>query len=411
MPCFIASLALSFAIGTALPTRAYADVVDLVEGWSSLQFRVMNVTDTPSVNDVITSGSVVINKTSVGNSESLVNFETDGYINASQGGAISLAGTVNQNNGATSLTGAYTDTRHGVDIDTSGGFSTEYTFNELFRTKNMSLSGISQGTYMDIYIRFGETMMKAGDTFKLILPNQFMWEYSDDGQRWSTYTSSFANVHVWGSNSTANGGYELTKDSFGYYHVEGNTSLLHIVFRASNVTGLSSERLNKPYTRFSFYNPLKVLFTLRDQQIDDLQTQTIYNTTQINNKITQQTQQQTSELKDTTGSDSVISGTDGVTQQIQSKLGFIAETATITSNLYDAILYEGTGYVPFPEIAWQGQTIIAAQNVPILGYIPSIEDDIKTFNTIVLFLAWLHGMHSLYARIFLGQVEVISEDD
>lgn len=127
----------------------------------------------------------------------------------------------------------------------------------------------------------------------------------------------------------------------------------------------------------------------------------------VESNNTSETNKQTAELKDTTGSSTTVTNAQGVfNNTIKSKLGFVSQTADITTGLFDALTYEGEGTVPFPALKWQGQTIIAAQDVPILGYIPDIEDDVKTGVTLVLFLAWLHGIHSLYARMFLGETMV-----
>lgn len=132
----------------------------------------------------------------------------------------------------------------------------------------------------------------------------------------------------------------------------------------------------------------------------------------LSNEMQSYTQQQTEELKDTTGADTVLSDITGQGSVMAQKLGFVYQTGAIARNLYEAMQYEGEGTVTFPALAWEGQTIIAETDVPITGWLPSsIEDRVRDGVTLVFFLAWLHGMHSLYARIFLGQIETESGDD
>ena len=121
---------------------------------------------------------------------------------------------------------------------------------------------------------------------------------------------------------------------------------------------------------------------------------------------------QTETFMDTTGSDTVLGNPNGVQQQINDKLGFVSQTASYVTNVYDSVINaEPTGTIQFPGLTWDGHTIIEQQSVPLLGWIEPIEGQVRLAITAMLVLAWLHGVRLIYGRIFLGETDVVTDGE
>lgn len=142
--------------------------------------------------------------------------------------------------------------------------------------------------------------------------------------------------------------------------------------------------------------------------------QTITNTTQQQTyDIGQQTQNQTNQLKDTTGSDTVASGALSSTQQWVENLGFVSQTASFLSDTYSAVAgVEPSNSIHFPGIQFQSFTLVPEQDVPLTGWLPAeIENQVKTFLTVVFALIWFNGLKNLFEKIFENKQEVeVSEE-
>lgn len=137
------------------------------------------------------------------------------------------------------------------------------------------------------------------------------------------------------------------------------------------------------------------------------------NTNAINQNIQQQTQLQTNQLKDTTGSDSIANDAlDGNKQWIEN-LGFVSQTAGYVTQTYDAIAGTNPSQtLHFPGIKVMGYVIAEEQDVPLLGWLPSdIENAVKRFCTVVFFLVWLNGMKNMFEKIFENKQEVEVSDE
>lgn len=117
---------------------------------------------------------------------------------------------------------------------------------------------------------------------------------------------------------------------------------------------------------------------------------------------------QTDTFMDTTGSDTVGGDALSQGQQIVQGVDFIQQTGqlvTATFNVFNTASAE-TG-LRFPGLTIMGHTIIQPQDVSFTGYLGTeLENRIRDAVTLVLFLAWLMGLRSLYHRMFLGEVEV-----
>lgn len=125
-------------------------------------------------------------------------------------------------------------------------------------------------------------------------------------------------------------------------------------------------------------------------------------------------QNQTNELKSTDGSSGIVSGMQGQGQQIANNLNFVQQTASFVTGTFDAIAGESASQgITFPGLTIMGHQIIASQDVPFLGYLgEDLENTIRTFFTMVIFLAWVMGLRGFYRKIFLGEtdVEVVNEE-
>lgn len=161
-------------------------------------------------------------------------------------------------------------------------------------------------------------------------------------------------------------------------------------------------------TSFAFVgiDGLKLYYVQRSQSvIDNLNGDS---GTPISSTIEQETQQQTQELLDTSGSDTVLSSQmgDGVNGFI-ARLGFIAQIPQMVKDLYDVILNtERNTYVHFPGVVVQGIELIPEQDVNVfqrgLGS-SEIAVNLRYFNTIILFIAWFNGMKRLLEHQLLGE--------
>lgn len=122
---------------------------------------------------------------------------------------------------------------------------------------------------------------------------------------------------------------------------------------------------------------------------------------------------QTDELKSTDGSSGVMSDISGQGASISQNLNFVQQTGQFVTGAFDAVTNaDASQGLTFPGLTIMGHEIIPPQEVAFLGYLGAdLEQTIKNGVTLVLFLAWLMGLRSIYHKIFLGEqeVEVIEE--
>lgn len=122
-------------------------------------------------------------------------------------------------------------------------------------------------------------------------------------------------------------------------------------------------------------------------------------------------QDQTNELTDTSGSGSVVDDVLSQGTDIVEGVDFVGQTSSFISQSVGVFAdAEPSGTVRFPGISLMGFTI-PAQDVSVLeGLDPDILELIRTGTTLVLFLAWVNGLISMYHKIFLG-VEVVESEE
>lgn len=337
-----------------------------------------------------------------------VNFEQAGSQNfflypnwndATRGGEYDSTGTIN---GTVTVneTGQVTITDNSTEVYTEQGIEGYY-------SGKLAANGetASNNTVM-FQIMFGTNIMTNGDQFRVVWPSQSTLQIMGENGVWASCSTRNMKVFRYYSNHY----YELP-NSGGVYTTDGTCNGLLFVFNSSGRTKAATEThyfrlLCRPY----------ILLDASSRQITNLTNQTITNTTNVTNTVTQQTQQQTTALKDTTGSDGIVSSAVNSTQSsLVQKLGFVAQIPTIMSEIYQAVTHEGGGTVHFPGVSWEGQTIWPAADVPIVGWMPdSVQNPIRLFNTIVLFLAWMRGVHLIYLRIVRpidAVIEAVGDED
>lgn len=122
---------------------------------------------------------------------------------------------------------------------------------------------------------------------------------------------------------------------------------------------------------------------------------------------------QTQQMMDTTGSDTVSGDAITQGQQLVQGMNFITQTGSFVSGVVDTFANtEPSTGLQFPGLTIMGHTILQPQMVNFLGYLGTdIENTIKTGITIVFFLAWVNGLRGLYHKIFLGEKEVEIVDE
>lgn len=127
-------------------------------------------------------------------------------------------------------------------------------------------------------------------------------------------------------------------------------------------------------------------------------------------KVTQVTNQdvinQTESLKDTTGADNSFS--DVVTSNSQSdfdtRLGAVSQVVDISGQLFTAVLdgSEGDG-IPFSgysvTLPVGGTLSVPSSSIDVWSFFPDAETPVRTALTLMLVIAWVHGVYRWYESI------------
>lgn len=160
-----------------------------------------------------------------------------------------------------------------------------------------------------------------------------------------------------------------------------------------------------PPTNKYYYGTLALYVDLPDTGLHTL----IDNQTE---ELGEQTQRQTEELKNTSGSGGVIDGVMGNAQQIVQGADFVQQSASFVSAAFATFATaEPSDTLRFPGLSVMG-FVVPASDVPLGGY---LSDDVmelmRSALTMFVFLAWVNGLVGMYHKIFLGEqvVEVAEE--
>lgn len=126
-------------------------------------------------------------------------------------------------------------------------------------------------------------------------------------------------------------------------------------------------------------------------------------TNSINQTTTTQTQQQTTALKDTTGSDGILSVPKNVGDSIYEQVTFTNQIAGITEQLATTVASADASEGGFTLPSWdfQGQQIWPEMTVSPWNDIPiDIKSKVRLFNTMVFAILWIRSLWNWIASIF-----------
>lgn len=127
------------------------------------------------------------------------------------------------------------------------------------------------------------------------------------------------------------------------------------------------------------------------------------NTNAINSNITQQTQNQTNQLKDTTGSDGILSVPKNVGNSIYEQVTFTNQIAGISQQLATKVASADAseGGITLPSWEFQGQQIWPQMVVSPWTDIPvDIKSKVRLFNTMIFAILWIRSLWNWIASIF-----------
>lgn len=241
------------------------------------------------------------------------------------------------------------------------------------------------GYEFDVQYTTSASFLNAGEKLFVYFPTNpsIVAKYAGYAYTYKSVTLNNIRVYV----HTPNTEYLLTKDSEGTYtipSVDGTITGFKIRFGLSGNTDTQYLYLyiNRPHVI-----------------IVDRSTSAI-------------TQNQTNQLKDTTGSGGIASGVTEDAYELVDSLGFVSQTASFVTGAYDAVANStADATLPFPGLTIMGHTIISPANVAFVVLPDSIMTPIRTAVTMVIAIAWVNGLIGIYHKIFLGEHEVTVVDE
>lgn len=229
---------------------------------------------------------------------------------------------------------------------------------------------------------FGD--FKAGQRFQLIQQRQLFGTSEDNnGYNFAYLNTPIDNYRLYCQTTNSSNFVRCQTDSDGYYVLPSNAINVIVTFRIVNDNNFKR----------NIILPSPDLIMMDKDETDAIR-------------------QQTSQIMSTFGSGGIVDSALNTSQQVTNRLGFVSQSAEMVTGIYDAVMnVSPSTSVTFPGVQFQSYVIIPPTDVPLLGYLPDIEQPIKLMITGLLVLAWLGGIKKIYGRIFLGEVDVISEDD
>lgn len=119
--------------------------------------------------------------------------------------------------------------------------------------------------------------------------------------------------------------------------------------------------------------------------------------------------QQTTEVMDTSGSESVMDSVlSGGESALNDRLGFVGQALSIPTAFFNGITAEEDSVVHFPGISVLGFEV-PATDIDIWSALPNLKTPCKTICTFVFIVAWFRGIQALYGRIVHGDKVVTVE--
>lgn len=270
----------------------------------------------------------------------------------------------------------------------------EAALGQVSSNRYLSTSGLTSTTVAYVLIPVQGGNLENGKYFRLNATN-----FSPRFQCYpTTGTSGMVNVNTpttnlryWGLSGAS--WYQLSLDGNGLF--KATRSYTYI---AMSWTSPSMAQLNG-YDHITWYSA--DTFGLSVEVADD------------EPELQQYIQNQTDELKSTDGSSGVMSDISGQGQQIAQNVNFVQQTGQFVNGVFSAFSdADASQGLTFPGLVIMGHEILPQQEVSFLGYLGNdLENTIKSAVTMVLFLAWIMGLRSMYHRIFLGEQEVEVVDE
>lgn len=209
-----------------------------------------------------------------------------------------------------------------------------------------------------------------------------------------------SNFHYYVSKSGNSNKTEIFPDSHGTFTAPFDVQYVFIVSNV-NLSVISSAKFWYVYHDFSI---------MIERPEDQNEVAAINDQTDT---LTENTHEQTDTLMDTTGSNGIVGPAQNQGGQIAHGISFVDQTGQFLQGAVNAFnTASADSGLQFPGLTIMGYTIIQPATVSFTGYLGSeIEGRIKDGVTLVLFLAWVMGLHTLYEKIFLGKVDVEVDEE
>lgn len=183
---------------------------------------------------------------------------------------------------------------------------------------------------------------------------------------------------------------ELSTDSTGHYVAQNNLMGVFVEFSTSGLIGSNTYFYDRPH----FYIGSDAVEQADKHNVDA-------------------TEEQTEELKDTTGSDTILdSVSDGGIDGFESKLGFLGQIAEINDSVSDVFSADSDSVVSFPGYSVQAAGVsfsVPASEIDVWSSMPELQDPCKFICTFGLVCVWLKGMERMFLVRILGDPDTSEE--
>lgn len=272
--------------------------------------------------------------------------------------------------------------------------STEYTEvywkSELFDGADSALNNPP----LVLYIPLGSTALPKGYRFRVSFSGMGWTIRYLNGSNY-TNTQFSANVYRAFSGSSLADLQECTYSEGGYVAPK-NSRVIALALQTTNRTGT---RLLENH-QYYLYSQISLQIDIPDATAQEINDQSVINTEEINDTIATQTEAQTEQLMDTTGSDSVATQQVTQGQQVFENLNFVTGINQALNNMQSAIVSQdvNTG-VPFPGIQMAGFNI-PAETIDPTTMMPEIMPYVRTVLTFVFCAAFISHIIHLIQAIF-----------
>lgn len=272
--------------------------------------------------------------------------------------------------------------------------STEYTEvywkSALFDGADESLSNPP----LVLYIPLGSTVLPQGYRFRVSYPHTAWVLRWLNGSNYVNTTFSATVVKAYSGTSLA----DLVEcgQSNGGFVAQKSSRLVVLVLSTNNRTGA---RLTTNH-QYQFYGNINFQIEIPDPTAEQINEQSVINTEEITDTIATQTETQTNQLKDTTGSNSIVGPATTQGQNVFENLSLVTTMEGAFDNINQAISTQDsdTG-IPFPGMQMAG-FVIPSYNVDPTQMMPEIMPYVKGMLTFVFCCAFLSHIVHLIQAIF-----------